>query len=85
VEAIRRQAGVSEAGKRKIEALLDEGDVARWVRLSAATLCCSCGNGDGPRYRKAGQLVRYAPADVRGWLNTRPAGGEGAAEEASRA
>ena len=74
---------MSEAGKRQIEALLDEGDVARWVRLPAATLRCWCGNGDGPRYRKAGQRVRYAPADVRGWLNTRPA--EGAAQEASRA
>jgi hypothetical protein len=83
VEAIRRQAGVSEAGKRQIEVLLDEWDVARWVRLPAAILCCSCGNGDGPRYRKAGQRVRCAPAGVRSWLNWCPT--EGAAEEASRA
>jgi hypothetical protein len=74
---------VSEAGKRQIEVLLDEWDVARWVRLPAATLCCSCGNGDGPRYRKAGQRVRCAPAGVHSCLNWCPT--EGAAEEASRA
>jgi predicted DNA-binding transcriptional regulator AlpA len=50
-----------------------------------ATLRYWRGEGKGPRYRKVGQLVRYAPSDVLDWLNSRPAGGEGAAEEASRA
>jgi predicted DNA-binding transcriptional regulator AlpA len=77
VEAIRRNAEVGEAGSRQIEALLEERDVARWIRVSVATLRYWRGEGKGPRYRKIGQLVRYAPADVREWLNSRPAGGEG--------
>ncbi len=76
MEAIRRHAEVGEAGGRQIEALLDERDVARWIRVSVATLRYWRGEGRGPRYRKIGQLVRYAPADVREWLNSRPAGGE---------
>lgn len=76
MEEIRRHAEVGEAGSRQIEALLDERDVARWIRVSVATLRYWRGEGKGPRYRKIGQLVRYAPADVREWLNTRPAGGE---------
>ncbi len=76
MEASRRHAEVGEAGGRQIEALLDERDVARWIRVSVATLRYWRGEGKGPRYRKIGQLVRYAPADVREWLNSRPAGGE---------
>lgn len=85
MEAIRRHFEGSEAGNRQIETLLDERDVARWIRVSVATLRYWRGEGKGPRYRKVGQLVRYAPSDVQDWLNTRPAGGEGVAEEASRA
>jgi predicted DNA-binding transcriptional regulator AlpA len=50
-----------------------------------ATLRYWRGEGKGPRYRKVGQLVRYAPSDVQDWLNSRPSGGEGVAEEDSRA
>jgi predicted DNA-binding transcriptional regulator AlpA len=85
VEAIRRHCEGREAGNRQIETLLDERDVARWIRVSVATLRYWRGEGKGPRYRKVGQLVRYAPSDVQDWLNSRPAGGEGVAEEASRA
>ncbi|MGC8761934.1 MAG: helix-turn-helix transcriptional regulator, partial [Bryobacteraceae bacterium] len=85
VEAIRRNSEAGEAGNRQIETLLDERDVARWIRVSAATLRYWRGEGKGPRYRKVGQLVRYAPSDVQDWLNSRPAGGECVAEEASRA
>jgi predicted DNA-binding transcriptional regulator AlpA len=76
VEAIRRNAEFGEASSRRIEALLDEREVARWIRVSVATLRYWRGEGKGPRYRKIGQLVRYAPADVREWLNSRPVGGE---------
>jgi predicted DNA-binding transcriptional regulator AlpA len=85
VEPIRRHLEGREAGNRHIETLLDERDVARWIRVSVATLRYWRGEGKGPRYRKVGQLVRYAPSDVQDWLDTRPAGGEGVAEEASRA
>jgi predicted DNA-binding transcriptional regulator AlpA len=50
--------------------------VARWIRVSVATLRYWRGEGKGPRYRKVGQLVRYSPSDVQDWLNSRPAGGE---------
>ncbi len=85
MEAIRSTNEVGQAGNRQIETLLDERDVARWIRVSVATLRYWRGEGKGPRYRKVGQLVRYAPSDVQDWLNSRPAGGEGVAEEASRA
>ena len=85
MEAIRRNTEVGEAGNRQIETLLDERDVARWIRVSVATLRYWRGEGKGPRYRKVGQLVRYSPSDVQDWLNRRPAGGEGVGEEASRA
>ena len=85
MEAIRRNFEGREAGSRQIEALLDERDVARWIRVSVATLRYWRSEGKGPRYRQVGQLVRYAPSDVQDWLNSRPAGGEGVAEETSRA
>ncbi len=85
MEAIRKHLEGREAGHRQIETLLDERDVARWIRVSVATLRYWRGEGKGPRYRKVGQLVRYSPSDVQDWLNSRPAGGEGVAEEASRA
>ena len=72
-------------GDQSIESLLDERGVARWIRVSVATLRYWRSEGKGPRYRKVGQLVRYAPSDVNDWLNTRPSGGEGFSAEASRA
>jgi predicted DNA-binding transcriptional regulator AlpA len=85
VEPNRTSAENRETGEPAIQTLLDERDVARWIRVSVATLRYWRGEGKGPRYRKVGQLVRYAPSDVQVWLNSRPAGGEGVAEEASRA
>jgi predicted DNA-binding transcriptional regulator AlpA len=85
VETIRTGAESRESGEPTIQTLLDERDVARWIRVSVATLRYWRGEGKGPRYRKVGQLIRYAPSDVQDWLNTRPAGGEGVSEEASRA
>jgi predicted DNA-binding transcriptional regulator AlpA len=71
-------------GDHPIESLLDERDVAGWIRVSVATLRYWRSEGKGPRYRKVGQLVRYAPSDVNDWLNSRPSGGEGSGEETSR-
>jgi predicted DNA-binding transcriptional regulator AlpA len=72
-------------GGQPIEALLDERELARWIRVSIGTLRYWRSEGKGPRYRKVGQLVRYAPSDVNDWLNSRPTGGEGVGEEAARA
>jgi len=72
-------------GDQLIESLLDERDVARWIRVSVATLRYWRAEGKGPRYRKVGQLVRYTPSDVNGWLNSRPSGGEAVGAEAPHA
>jgi len=85
VEPNRTSTQRRETVAAPIESLLDERDVARWIRVSIATLRYWRGEGKGPRFRKVGQLVRYSPSDVHDWLNTRPAGGEGVGVEASRA
>lgn len=69
----------------QVEILLDEKELSQWLRVSIGTLRYWRSEGRGPRYRKVGQLVRYAPSDVKNWLESRPTGGEGAVEEASHA
>ena len=59
-----------------IEALLNEKQLSRLIGVSTGTLRFWRGEGKGPRYRKVGQLVRYAPSDVNDWLSRRPTGGE---------
>lgn len=69
----------------QVEILLDEKELSQWLRVSIGTLRYWRSEGRGPRYRKVGQLVRYAPSDVKNWLESRPTGGEGAVGEASHA
>jgi predicted DNA-binding transcriptional regulator AlpA len=59
-----------------LETLLDEKQLSHLLRVSIGTLRFWRAIGRGPRYRKVGQLVRYAPSDVTEWLNSRPTGGE---------
>jgi predicted DNA-binding transcriptional regulator AlpA len=59
-----------------IETLLNERQLSRLIGVSIGTLRFWRGIGKGPRFRKVGQLVRYAPSDVQAWLNSRPVGGE---------
>ncbi len=59
-----------------LETLLDEKQLSRLLRVSIGTLRFWRAIGRGPRYRKVGQLVRYAPSDVTEWLKSRPTGGE---------
>jgi predicted DNA-binding transcriptional regulator AlpA len=66
----------------QIETLLNEKQLSRLIGLSIGTLRFWRSEGKGPRFRKIGQLVRYAPSDVTQWLNRRPSGGEVAAEAA---
>jgi len=63
-------------GGPELEPLLDEKELARLIRVSVGTLRYWRAEGRGPRFRKVGQLVRYAPSDVHDWLNSRPSGGE---------
>jgi predicted DNA-binding transcriptional regulator AlpA len=59
-----------------IETLLNERQLSSLIGISIGTLRFWRGEGKGPRFRKVGQLVRYAPSDVNEWLNRRPTGGE---------
>ena len=67
--------------EQALETLLDEKELSRLLRVSIGTLRFWRAVDRGPRFRKVGQLVRYAPSDVQAWLNSRPIGGEQAAEE----
>lgn len=66
----------------QIETLLNEKELSRLIGVSIGTLRFWRGERKGPRYRKVGQLVRYAPSDVNEWLSRRPAGGEAPVEVA---
>ncbi len=68
--------------EQSLETLLDEKELSRLFHVSIGTLRFWRAIGRGPRYRKVGQLVRYAPSDVKEWLERRPAGGEVEAEVA---
>jgi predicted DNA-binding transcriptional regulator AlpA len=63
-----------------LETLLDEKELSRLLRVSIGTLRFWRTIERGPRYRKVGQIVRYAPSDVHDWLSRRPTGGEVASE-----
>ena len=65
-----------------LETLLDEKELSRLLRVSIGTLRFWRGIERGPRYRKVGQLVRYAPSDIHEWLSRRPSGGEAEVEVA---
>jgi len=56
--------------------LLGEHDVSRVTDLSVKTLRKWRHLGRGPRFIKVGRAVRYLPADVAAWLDSRPSGGE---------
>ena len=63
-----------------LETLLNEKELSHLLGVSIGTLRFWRTIGRGPRYRKVGQLVRYAPSAVQEWLSRRPSGGEAAAE-----
>jgi predicted DNA-binding transcriptional regulator AlpA len=64
----------------QIETLLNERQLSRLIGVSIGTLRFWRSEAKGPRFRKVGQLVRYAPSDVNDWLNRCPTGGEVTAE-----
>jgi len=64
------------AGENALEELLTERDVARLIGLSVASVRRWRLNRQGPEYRKFGSAVRYRPADLVDWIETRPTGGE---------
>ncbi len=66
--------------ENSLEILIDEKELSRLIRVSIGKLRFWRTIGRGPRYRKVGQRVRYAPSDVHEWLNSRPTGGEAITE-----
>ena len=57
------------------EALLNEHDVARITGLSVASVRRWRLLKQGPKYIKIGTSVRYRPADLEAFLQSRPTGG----------
>lgn len=60
----------------KLEALLNEYDVAKVTGLSVASVRRWRLLRQGPKYLKIGSAVRYRREDVIAWLESRPTGGE---------
>jgi predicted DNA-binding transcriptional regulator AlpA len=58
------------------ETLLNERQVATQLQVSLGTVRRWRCRRTGPRFIKvSGSLVRYAPSDLRAYLNSRPTGG----------
>ena len=58
-----------------LERLINEKEVAQVLYVSVGTLRMWRTEGTGPRFHRIGQLIRYAPSDVREWLVSRQNGG----------
>lgn len=54
-------------------ALLDPKAAAAYLALSYWTLAERRSNGDGPRYSKLGNRVRYRQADLDAWIEAHTA------------
>jgi predicted DNA-binding transcriptional regulator AlpA len=63
-----------------LETLLNEHDVARLTGLSVASVRRWRLLKIGPRATKIGASVRYRPADLKAWLDSRPTIGGGNSE-----
>jgi len=59
-----------------LQELLNEHQVAQLVALSVASVRRWRLLRIGPKYLKIGSAVRYRPADISTWLESRPMGGE---------
>ena len=62
--------------KASITNLLNESEVADALRLKVHTLRRWRLLSKGPKYLKLGSAVRYNPADITGWIESRRSGGE---------
>jgi len=60
---------------KPLEILLEEKHLAETLQVSIGTLRTWRTDGKGPRFHRIGQMIRYAPSDVKEWLLSRQAGG----------
>ena len=61
---------------KPLETLLEEKELAERLQVSLGTLRTWRTEGKGPRFHRIGQMIRYAPSDVKAWLLSRQGGGE---------
>lgn len=61
---------------KPLEKLLEEKELAERLQVSLGTLRTWRTDGTGPRFHRIGQMIRYAPSDVKDWLLARQGGGE---------
>ena len=61
---------------KPLETLLEEKELAQRLHVSLGTLRTWRTEGKGPRFHRIGQMIRYAPSDVKLWLLTRQSGGQ---------
>lgn len=61
---------------KPLETLIEEKDLAEALQVSLGTLRTWRTDGKGPRFHRIGQMIRYAPSDVKAWLSSRQGGGE---------
>jgi predicted DNA-binding transcriptional regulator AlpA len=57
--------------------LLTESQISEQLQVSLACLRRWRLRGEGPRYIKVGNLVRYRPEDIELWVAELPTGGAG--------
>ncbi len=67
-----------EGNTEEMGGLLNERDISRITGMSLATVRRWRLQRQGPRFIKIGAAVRYWPADLMAWLNSRPASSEAA-------
>lgn len=58
-----------------MDTLLTEGDVAKQLHVSVASLRRWRLERRGPQFIKVGALVRYRPEELEAWLAGQPTGG----------
>ena len=61
---------------KPLETLLEEKELADRLQVSLGTLRSWRTDGTGPRFHRIGQMIRYAPSDVKDWLVSRQGGGD---------
>ncbi len=62
--------------EKPLETLIEEKELAETLQVSLGTLRTWRSDGKGPRFHRIGQMIRYAPSDVKAWLTSRQGGGD---------
>jgi excisionase family DNA binding protein len=63
---------MTEETRQTDDDLWDVADVARYLKVSEATVRNRIRDGEMP-FRRVGGLIRFVPDEVRRWVSTQPA------------